>query len=260
MTFAPQTLRDLAAYWVSKGGVNLGIVGDAPHVSGGVSYHLGKDQLRTDAYSIQTVRDKAGLTNAASAIDLGRLGGSIVGLRKFSDWLARLCVKNQPGTRDIREVIYSPDGKMVLGFKDGIDFLIPGYGDNSHLTHTHISFYRDSEFRDKRALFRAYLEPPDTGTGAIMAFKIPPGLAVGRLVVDGPGHAYLNMATGKLTEVAAGYSKAEATGPVILPTGTVLGDTLVRRTGYLVGEDAAFFLAVDVTFTPNRTHRRSTDA
>jgi hypothetical protein len=156
VTFAPQSLKDLAAFWIAQGGVNLGIVGDTDHLTKGVSYHLGKDQLRADAYSAQTPRDKAGLTNAASAIDLGRLDGSLTQLREFSDWLARLCVKNVPGTLDVREVIYSPDGKRVLGFKDGIDFLIPNYGDLSHLTHTHISYYRDSEFRDKRPLFEPY--------------------------------------------------------------------------------------------------------
>ena len=29
MTYNPQTLRDLGAYWVAQGGVNLGVVGDA---------------------------------------------------------------------------------------------------------------------------------------------------------------------------------------------------------------------------------------
>lgn len=258
MTFAPATLKQLAAYWVAQGGVNLGIVGDTGHQARGVSYHLGKDQLLPDAYSIERPRDRAGLTNAASAIDLGKLNGSYAQLRAFSDWLARRCVKGGAGTGDVVEVIYSPDGKRVLGFKDGIDFLIPGYGDDSHLFHTHISFYRDSEFRDKTALFKTFWLP-DTGTGDIMAFKIPTGLKVGKLTVNGPGHSYLNMGTGKLVDIAAGYSKAEATGPVILGTGTVLGDTLLRRTGYLVGEDAAFFLASDVTFVPRHVHSRSTD-
>lgn len=165
MTFSPQTLRDLATFWVAQKGVNLGIVGDGSHQRKGTSYHLGKSALLPGAYSAQTPRDRAGLSEAASAIDLGRLNGSLPELRRFSDWLARRCVKNVKGTEDIREVIYSVDGVTVLGFKDGIDFLIPGYGDRSHLTHTHISYYRDSEKRDKRPAFLPYfLEPPDTGT------------------------------------------------------------------------------------------------
>jgi hypothetical protein len=172
-TFAPQTLRDLAALWVGHGGVNLGIVGDTAHATKGVSYHLGRSQLISTAYSIQTARDKAGLTDAASAIDLGKLDGSYAKLRAFSDWLARRCVKNEPGTGDIREVIYSPDGTRVLGFKDGIDYLIPDYGDDSHLTHTHISWYRDSEKRDKRPVFATYWLP-DTSTGGDMGeFVVP---------------------------------------------------------------------------------------
>jgi hypothetical protein len=67
--------------------VNLGIVGDTGHVATGVSYHLGKDQLRAGAYSATLPRDKAGLSNAASACDLGKLGGSLAGLQKFSSWL-----------------------------------------------------------------------------------------------------------------------------------------------------------------------------
>jgi len=46
MTYAPMTLLELAAYWKRQGGVNLGIVGDTEHQAKGVSYHLGKDQLR----------------------------------------------------------------------------------------------------------------------------------------------------------------------------------------------------------------------
>jgi hypothetical protein len=177
MTANPRTLQDLGAFWTSKGGVNLGVVGNQKHCAG---YHLGRDRIYSNCackpdgtcvpgkgsvdYSVQTARDKAGLSNSASAIDLGKLNGSLANLFRFSSWLARQCLDNAPGTSDIREVIYSPDGKRVLGFKDGIAFLIPDYGDRSHLTHTHISYYRDSEARDKRPLFERYWSLPDTST------------------------------------------------------------------------------------------------
>lgn len=75
MTYGPQSIRDLAELWTSKGGVNLGIVGDLAH-AGRPSYHNGRDRIekygriQTD-YSVQHPRDKAGLTNAASALDRG---------------------------------------------------------------------------------------------------------------------------------------------------------------------------------------------
>ena len=76
MSYNPASLRALGSYWVAQGGVNLGVVGNTAHVKG---YHLGKDRI-FDAggpgigwndYSVKTARDKAGLTNGASAIDLG---------------------------------------------------------------------------------------------------------------------------------------------------------------------------------------------
>ncbi|HXJ63273.1 MAG TPA: hypothetical protein VNN79_05925 [Actinomycetota bacterium] len=179
MTFAPQSLLDLQTYWVAQGGRSLGITGDASHLAKGTSYHLGKDDLIAGAYSAIRPRDKAGLTNAASAIDLGALDGTLANLRAFSDWLARRCVKHVAGTGDVVEVIYSPDGKRVLGFKDGVDFLIPNYGDASHLTHTHISFFRDSQQRDKTALFQPYFLPDSSTEDPMLPFTIrgdtPPG-------------------------------------------------------------------------------------
>jgi len=168
MTYAPETLRDLAAYWVRMGGVNLGIVGDLAH-QGRASYHNGQDAIdrygRTAAndYSIRLTRDKEPyLTNAAAALDLGRLDGSLTNLQKFSRWLVEQCRIGAPITRDIREVIYSPDGKVVKRW-DNVDKVLragypttTGQGDSSHLWHTHTSWRRDSEGRAKVALFAAY--------------------------------------------------------------------------------------------------------
>ncbi len=67
---------------IANGGVNLGIIGDTAHATLGVSYHLGKSQLTATAYSRQLPRDAAGLTEAASAIDLGKLNGSLTELRE----------------------------------------------------------------------------------------------------------------------------------------------------------------------------------
>lgn len=164
MTYAPASIKALASFWVAQGGVNLGIVGDLAHQAKGYSYHLGKDQLASGAYSARTTRDLAGLTNAASAIDLGRLDGSLVNLRAFSSWLVGRCRTNAPGTYDVREIIYAAvvRGTAIVMRWDrerGYASLPQtGEADDSHLTHTHVSFYRDSELRPKVGLFSPYFE------------------------------------------------------------------------------------------------------
>ena len=158
MTFAPPPLVALGRYLVAHKAVNLGVVGDTAHAAKGTSYHLGKSQLSLTAYSRQTARDKAGLSEAASAIDIGRINGTLTELRTFSKWLVAQCQAGK--CPDIREVIHSPDGKTVWRRESSDNQLRtgPGQGDNSHLTHTHISFYRDSETRDKIAYVRPYFE------------------------------------------------------------------------------------------------------
>ena len=176
----PATLRELGSYWTANGGVNLGVVGDGRHVKG---YHLGEDRiydgpgpgLGSADYSVQTARDKAGLSLAASAIDLGRLNGKLTELRQFSMWLVRQCQAGASGTRDVREVIYTPDGKTVLRYdreRGQASAPRPGEADASHITHTHISFYRDSETRSKVRIFSPYFvpRPPDTATEAAVQF------------------------------------------------------------------------------------------
>ncbi|MEV4414022.1 peptidoglycan-binding domain-containing protein [Catellatospora sp. NPDC049609] len=158
MSYAPRTLLDLRAYLKPKTGLSdnaLGIVGDSQHGSG---YHLGRDRLkhRLDRdYSTRTARDKAGLTDAASAFDLGNHKR----LREFSVWLVAQCRANAADTRDIREVIYSPDGRTVLRWdrERGVSSAPKaGEASDSHRYHTHISWYRDSEHRDKTAVFKRF--------------------------------------------------------------------------------------------------------
>ncbi|MER5702989.1 hypothetical protein ABT023_13750 [Micromonospora sp. NPDC002296] len=136
----------------------VGIVGDADHVGG---YHCGSDRVVAGDYSVvESPRDAAGLTLDASALDIGRFsvtsGGDVHNLRSFSAWCVAQCVAGADDTRDIREIIYSPDGITVrrwdrLGRRST--------GDASHLWHTHLSFFRDSTKagRDQTPLFRRYL-------------------------------------------------------------------------------------------------------
>jgi hypothetical protein len=170
MTYAPASIQTLARYWTAHGGRNLGIVGDTRHRTRGTSYHLGRSQLTSDAYSRITPRDRAGLSEAASALDLGALNGNLGQLRTFSRWFVERCRTNAPGTSDVREFIYSPDGIRVLRWdrERGVSSAPrTGEADNSHLGHSHISFYRDSQERSKVGLFSPYfVAPPDTSTGA----------------------------------------------------------------------------------------------
>jgi hypothetical protein len=162
-TFAPPTLVALGAYWEAHHGVNLGIVGDTAHTATGTSYHLGKSDLRADAYSRQLARDKAGLSEAASAFDFGKLNGTLAGLQAFSRDLVARARAGDPGFDDVREIIYSPNGIAVRRW-DNVDKVLrvggdgTNQGDNSHRYHTHVSWFRDAEFRDHTAIVRPYFE------------------------------------------------------------------------------------------------------
>lgn len=142
----------------------VGIVGDPAHRGG---YHTGSDRVVANDYSVvESPRDSAGLTLYASGLDVGtfsvRSGGVTHNLRTFSEWCVAQCRANTADSRDLREIIYSPDGKVVrrwdrLGKRSS--------GDDSHLWHTHFSFFRDSTKagRDQTPLFRRYL----TGIGLL---------------------------------------------------------------------------------------------
>lgn len=160
MTRAPGALTKARAYLINSYGVapeKVGIVG-GPHHAGG--YHCGADRTVANDYSVvESSRDRKGLTDAAAALDIGtfskKVGSRTLNLRSLSVWLVAQCKAGTADTRDIREVIYTDDGKTVkrwdrLGIRTG--------GDDSHLWHTHISYFRDSESRDKTALFKQYLE------------------------------------------------------------------------------------------------------
>jgi hypothetical protein len=212
LSTAPRSITELAAFWTAKGGVNLGIVGNMRHCGG---YHLGADRIfgtcacRPDGdcvkgmgvndYSLRLPRDRAGLTNAASALDLGRLDGSLKQLYRFSVWLVAQCKARAPETDQIREVIYSPDGETVRRWDNHLrrSFLGgngTGQGDDSHKSHTHISFHRDTEKRSKVAIFAPYFYPlPDTGVEPVQSFPTPEERTLVR--VARLGHLYDNSAT-----------------------------------------------------------------
>lgn len=138
----------------------VGIVPDPAHRGG---YHCGRDRVNpTRDYSvIESARDRTGLNSNACALDIGwfetRVAGKSHDLRSFSLWLVAQCRANAPDTTHIREIIYSPDGRIVKRF-DRLNRR--STGDRSHLTHTHLSFFRDSIAAGRDVcvtLFRRYL-------------------------------------------------------------------------------------------------------
>jgi hypothetical protein len=249
MTFAPPTLIALGRYWRAQGGVLLGIVGDTAHATKGISYHLGESQLTANAYSRRTARDKAGLSEAASAIDLGRLDGTFNELRDFSEWLVRQCQSNAEGTRDVREVIYSPDGVKVLRYdrEEGIHSdADEGEADASHRTHTHVSFYRDSQGRDKVGLFRPYFEPEED----MQSFTLIDGPAAD-IVVKDANAAYLRLKDGSLHKAPVGMARKGCIPIKLLePISAGKPNTDEWTLGRLIGVEAAFLLERNLTVTP----------
>ena len=214
MSYAPKSISDLSAYWEQQGGVPLGIVGNNAHCGG---YHLGADRIYSDCackpsgacvkgqrsndYSVQYSRDKKGLSNAASAIDLGKLNKSLHELRKFSRWLVARCQNDATVRHLVREIIYSPDGQKVQRYSgaDNVIYVGPGNGDSSHTTHTHISFWRDTQRTAKVGLFAPYFESvPDTSTGDQMGLKIEDNKLI-RIAVE-KGRAIYDLAGNKVNE------------------------------------------------------------
>lgn len=190
MTFAPQNLLDVRAFLkphTGLGDADLGIVGDTAHAAKGTSYHLGADQLTDTAYSRRTARDRAGLTNAASAIDIGMFPR----LREMSLWLVAQCRADTSDTRWIREIIFSPDGTNVYTWdrEAGVSSAPQLRGASSHRSHTHVSGFRDSEHANRAAVFERFFNgvpsPADWTEKIIMALPVlargAKGIQVSRL-------------------------------------------------------------------------------
>ena len=140
----------------------VGINGGPAHVREGTSYHLGKDQLilsRRPYSVVESPRDQRGLDNYSSAIDIGEFqvttSKGTYNLAHFSAWLVNLCRRSGADTADIREVIYSLDGRSVHRW-DALGKRTSGGG--SHRFHTHVSGYRDSDGSCMVRLVTRYLQ------------------------------------------------------------------------------------------------------
>jgi hypothetical protein len=161
VTYAPADLIAALDYLHLRGAPwdSLGCVGDTAH--GAAGYHIGADLVPADDYSrSESSRDRSHTTDAAAAIDFS-------GAPWWTDltlWLVDQCKTGAPGTEDIREIIYTPDGRTVRRW-DRLG--IRASGDDSHLYHSHLSFFRDSEGRRGGFvdLLNRYFNPADAATG-----------------------------------------------------------------------------------------------
>jgi hypothetical protein len=149
MSYAPNDLLVCRVYIMARTGLSpvaLGIVPDPAH--GGEGYHAGWDLLSTaygryDYSWCESTRDNS-YSNACSALDIGAFNAGGKTLRGLSTFLVEACRRGDPRAADIREIICTLDGSRVtrwdrLGRRSS--------GDSSHLSHTHVSFFRDSEGR-----------------------------------------------------------------------------------------------------------------
>lgn len=157
MTSAPPNLLTVRTYVHENMGValnKLGIVGDPAHLGG---YHCGRDRIVNNDYSVyESDRDRKGLSDYASALDIGTFTNGEMNLRHFSKWLVARCERGTLDTANIREVIYSPDGETVLRWDR---LRRRKTGDNSHLYHTHISYFRDSSNSTRNIdVFKLYVK------------------------------------------------------------------------------------------------------
>lgn len=148
MTYSPDNLikvRRIYQRYTKLPAVALGIQHYQPDGGG---YHEGNDllaaagRLTSDYSKRESALDRPG-SNAASAIDIGyfdvRLpNGRRVTLRDRSAWV----LAHWAEAPWLRELIYSPDGKVVKR-KDRLG--IRTTGDRSHLSHDHESYHRDFE-------------------------------------------------------------------------------------------------------------------
>jgi hypothetical protein len=151
VTTAPDDLNQLRKQIIKATGLDslaVGIAGDKKHALKGVSYHLGKDQIKPEKnpYSVRLKRDKSGLTNAASAVDIGDdwpHGGRAAWIR-FNNLLVAALRAGDPALVTIRATNFSPDGVKRRRVDRQKAFQVEKSGDNVEI-HTHIEWYRDTE-------------------------------------------------------------------------------------------------------------------
>lgn len=169
VTPALSEVREYLKPWTGLDNFGLGILNSETDAS----YHHGWSQRDTDGsdYSWdESSRDWSWKTNAGRALDVG----SFDRLRELSLWMVEQCEANRRDPtvnrdcEDIREIIYSPDGKTVKRW-DRLG--IRNTGDSSHKTHSHFSWFADAEHKSKVGPFRRFFEPGKRGNMFFLQIK-----------------------------------------------------------------------------------------
>jgi hypothetical protein len=167
MPYTPQSIHDLKKYLVAKTGkpgANFSI-GRTQQISNGQrlfrGYHLGGDQLGPKDYSNVKARDRRGLSDARSAIDIK------LPVRDLKKLVTYLRAEAEAGRlTDVREFLGPrQDGRAARYAKENNwqEELYPE--GNSHEWHVHLSFFRDSTSpasdRDKVGILEGHFGPRD---------------------------------------------------------------------------------------------------
>lgn len=199
MTQAPADLLELRSRIQARTGltaVELGIVGDSAHAATG-GYHEGRTDLERAGvvgsdYSTRLPRDRAGLTESASAIDIGArwAAGRSVWLR-FNAALVAALHANEPALAAVRAVNYTDANGATLRTDREHGWSTES---NSDRDHTHVEWYRDTEGNRQASLDRLVqlvdqvvaggpvAAPPPAGRpapGPAIAFPLPSGYYFG---------------------------------------------------------------------------------
>jgi hypothetical protein len=187
VTNAPADLLGARARIQSRTGLinpaDVGIVGDGAHARTG-GYHEGKDVLvsigryhpgisnvSAEDYSARLARDRNGLTNSASAMDIGDdwpKGGRAAWLR-FNNLLVHALQAGDPALAAVRAINFSRDGVERKRIDREHGFGEIDDSTDSVTIHTHIEWYRDTEGRRQAGLDRL-----DALIAAAIANQPPP--------------------------------------------------------------------------------------
>jgi hypothetical protein len=139
MATAPQAIYTLFATVQNAvpRSVLSGIVGDQQHSFG---YHLSRDSLPADDYSVVLPLDKQGDGGAASALDISLPPDLMIAV---TNRLLAAAKAHDPRLRALREFCGTTDGVHTHPYdlSNGQDGPLDSW-DSSHLWHVHLSFYR----------------------------------------------------------------------------------------------------------------------